>query len=63
MDKDLSTAANDLIRVIYQVPNVDWNTPVEQRQAYRNGYYSIRDLREFKRLVELLEAEGGRVEW
>lgn len=56
-------AARELVRAIYGDPAVPGEpresflgppTVVTERQSYRNGYYSVRDLPEFKRLQALL---------
>lgn len=59
MDKELRRKVRALIETIYSNPQgVPEERPVEERQMYRNGYYSVRDLPEFKALVESLANES-----
>lgn len=58
----IEAAARELIRAIYDNPTVPEPAvtsaapeTMKERQCYRNGYYSARDLPEFKRLAELLK--------
>lgn len=58
----VEAAARELIRAIYGNPVVPEPPEssaapetMKERQCYRNGYYSVLDLPEFKRLAELLK--------
>lgn len=64
----IEDAARELVRAIYGDPVVpdeprQFPSPpsvVTERQSYRNGCYSVRDLPEFKRLQELLKGGGSQ---
>lgn len=67
MNPTLESAARDLVRAIYQDPDIpEPGAPLlvipenqRERQSYRNGYYSARDLPEFKQLLDLLKKTGA----
>lgn len=63
-EKALRRATQNLVRVILDDPKIPGNPVLlsglsgSPRQAFRNGYYSIRDTAEFKDLLALMKHEG-----
>lgn len=60
----IESAAVDLVRAIYDEPDIP-DHPVllaglsnTKRMAFKNGYYSVRDLPEFKKFVAFLKKAG-----
>lgn len=62
---EIRKAAAALVLAIYQDPRIPAPGELatipktsDERQCFRNGYYSVRDLDEFMRLVSLLKDSG-----
>ena len=66
MKPTIESAANALVVAIFNEPVIpEPGAPLltipenaRERQSFRNGYYSVRDLPEFQKLLALLKEAG-----